>query len=363
VYRAVVFFVLAGVALAAAPQQRSPRGGAAAPCAIEGVPRIVAVGDVHGAYPEFVRILRAARIIDARERWIAGTTHFVQTGDVLDRGTDSRRVIDLLRRLERDAQRAAGRVLALIGNHEVMRLMGELRDMSPGELDNYSTPRSADIRSHVRDRWLDGRREEAKKTGVAIDEKALAAEFDKQTPLGLVEMLSAFSPAGDYGKWIRGHSAAARINGILFLHGGVSPRIAPLGCEGINAGVHADITTGMEALRNAPLDALSGAEDGPLWYRGLARADDETLAAELQTTLEAVKARAIVIGHTVTETGRITPRAGGLVVQIDTGMLTSVYKSGRPSALEITGDTWTAIYEDARVPLSRGQRSKVKGQR
>jgi hypothetical protein len=65
----------------------------------------------------------------------------------------------------------------------------------------------------------------------------------------------------------------------------------------------------------------------------------------------------------VTETGRITPRAGGLVVQIDTGLLTSVYKMGRPSALEIAGDAWTAIYEDSREALTRNQTSKVKSQR
>jgi len=59
-----------------------------------------------------------------------------------------------------------------------------------------------------------------------------------------------------------------------------------------------------------------------------------------------------VIGHTVSETGRIRPRFDGRVVQIDTGMLTSVYKGGRPSALEIAGDRWTAIYEDGRVPLA-----------
>jgi hypothetical protein len=366
VYRAAVFFVLAGVVSAATPDQRPGREnqGSADPCAITGVARIVAVGDVHGAYDGFVRILRAAKIIDERDRWIAGETHLIQTGDVLDRGTDSRRVMDLLRRLERDAQRRRGRVLALVGNHEVMRLMGELRDMTPSELENYRTPRSADVRTDVRSRWLQTQRDEAKKTGTTIDEKALSAEFDKQTPLGLIEMLAAFSPEGDYGKWIRGHSAAAQVNGILFLHGGVSPRVAPLGCKGINAGVRADLTTGMEELRKAPLAALAASEDGPLWYRGLARGDEATLVPEVKATLEALKARAIVIGHTVTETGRITPRAGGLVVQIDTGMLTSVYKMGRPSALEITGDTWTAIYEDGRETLARdagSQRSHVQG--
>jgi hypothetical protein len=320
------------------------------PCAIEGVARIVAVGDVHGSYDGLVRILRAAKLIDGRERWIGGAAHLVQTGDVLDRGPDSRRAMDLLRRLERDAPRSKGRVLALIGNHEVMRLIGDVRDVSAGELSAFRTANSSDIRDQVRSQWLAGQREEAKKLGKTIEERALAAQFDTQTPLGLIEMLAAFTPDGEYGKWIRGHSASARINGILFLHGGVSPRVASLGCTGINAGVRADITTGLEELRKAPLSTLSASEDGPLWYRGLARGDD-AFEPQIKTILDALQAHAIVIGHTVAETGRITPRFGGRVVQIDTGMLTEVYKGGRPSALEIEGEKWTAIYEDGRVPI------------
>ena len=87
-------------------------------------------------------------------------------------------------------------------------------------------------------------------------------------------------------------------------------------------------------------------EDGPLWYRGLAKEDEVTFAPELEKILELAGARAIVVGHTVSESGRIQPRFGGRVVQIDTGMLSSVYKNGRASALEIVGDRWKAVYED-----------------
>ena len=37
-----------------------------------------------------------ARIIDEKHHWIAGKTHLVQTGDILDRGPDSKKVMDLL---------------------------------------------------------------------------------------------------------------------------------------------------------------------------------------------------------------------------------------------------------------------------
>jgi Calcineurin-like phosphoesterase len=353
---AAILFVLA------LPLINSADQGAGDPCAIEGVSRIVAVGDVHGAYDGFVRILRAAGVIDARERWIGNATYLVQTGDVVDRGAESRRAMDLLRRLERDAPKKKGRVLALIGNHETMWLggaaaghppgQGFFRDVNPAEIEAFRTSRSTGLRDAVRAQWLAEEKARAKAAETPVDEAALVARFDAAAPLGYLEMTQAFSEKGEYGRWIRGHAAAARINGILFLHGGVSARVAPLGCGGINTGIQADLTTGLQKFIADPLTALSGAEDGPLWYRGLALGDEATLAPEVDKILEAVGARAIVIGHTVTETGRITPRFGGRVVQIDTGMLTSVYKGGRPSALEIVGDKWTAIYEDGREPIA-----------
>ncbi len=107
------------------------------PCDIQTTERVVAVGDVHGAFDNFVAILRAAQVIDNRNRWSGRRTVLVQTGDILDRGPDSRKAIDLLRRLERDAQRAGGRVVSLLGNHELMRLISDWRYVSAGEIEAF----------------------------------------------------------------------------------------------------------------------------------------------------------------------------------------------------------------------------------
>jgi len=74
-------------------------------CEIDGIERIVAVADVHGAYDRFVAILRTAGVIDEQLHWAAGKTHFVQLGDIVDRGPDSRNALDLLQRLEAEAPR------------------------------------------------------------------------------------------------------------------------------------------------------------------------------------------------------------------------------------------------------------------
>src|SRR5262252_6086968 len=109
---------------AAANAGTSWPAAAASGCQFTGVERVVAVGDVHGAYDRFVEILRAARLIDDRQRWTGGRAHLVQLGDVVDRGPDSLKVIDLLDALQEDAERAGGAVHPLIGNHEAMRVIG-----------------------------------------------------------------------------------------------------------------------------------------------------------------------------------------------------------------------------------------------
>src|SRR5262245_33598569 len=105
----------------------------AADVVFTGVERVVAVGDVHGDFGAFVGVLRAAGVIDQKNKWTGGKTHLVQTGDVPDRGADSRKVMDLLMDLEKQAPKAGGRVHALIGNHEAMNLYGDLRYVVPGE--------------------------------------------------------------------------------------------------------------------------------------------------------------------------------------------------------------------------------------
>ena len=99
----VVLLLVAGARPVPAAQQ--PNAWPA--CDLRTTERIVAVGDVHGAYDGLVGILRTAGIIDGRARWSGGRAILVQTGDVVDRGPDSRKALDLLRRLE--ARGHAGR--------------------------------------------------------------------------------------------------------------------------------------------------------------------------------------------------------------------------------------------------------------
>ena len=326
--RRVALLLTAALLLAAPPAR------AAAGCEIQGAERVVAVGDVHGAYDALVGILRAAGVIDEKQKWIGGRTHLVQLGDVVDRGPDSRKALDLLRRLEKEASRAKGAVHALLGNHEVMWMLGDLRYVSAAEYASFTTKDSEELR----ERLLERAKPEARD------------QLRSQTPLGYVELNLAFARDGDYGKWLRGHDAVVKIDGVLFLHGGISPAVAAMPCAEINAQVRREIGEQLQETRQAPLKSLAGREDGPLWYRGLAQEPD-SFQPELEKILQAQGARAIVIAHTPAPGGRIRSRFDGRVLQIDTGMLSSYVPDGRASALEIKGGKLTAIYADRRDAL------------
>lgn len=81
-----------------------------------------------------------AKLTDVNGEWVGGEDILVQVGDILDRGDQSRKVLDLLMNLEEKAKNVGGRVVFLLGNHEVMNLIGDLRFLSKNELSQYTTP-------------------------------------------------------------------------------------------------------------------------------------------------------------------------------------------------------------------------------
>jgi hypothetical protein len=339
---------LAGVDRPVRAQGAKP---SASVCDIQTTERVVAVGDIHGAFDNFVAILRAAQVIDNRNRWIGRRMVLVQTGDILDRGPDSRKAIDLLRRMERDAQRAGGRVVTLLGNHELMRLISDWRYVSTGEIEAFRNGDSTQLREQVLTVLNEQAAQKAKAEGREHDAAVYREQFLKEIPLGMIELRQAFGPQGEYGRWVRERPAVARVNGVLFLHGGISPEIAPLGCEGINAAVSKELVALPPLEQAATL--MSASETGPLWYRGLALETEEEVAPILPAILDQMKARAIVVGHSTVLPGQIVARLDGRIILIDTGMVGGeFYKGGVPSALEWSGGTFTAIYLDRREPLS-----------
>ena len=306
-------------------------------------PRVVAVGDVHGDYDQLVRVLKDAGIVDEKLGWAGGRSHLVQTGDRVDRGPDSRKVMDLFMRLEKEAKKGGGMVHPLTGNHEAMNMLGDLRYVSPKEFAAFETPDSMLRREELWKRW---RREKARQGGAEGDEDRGA--FDKEHPLGFVEHAQAFSPKGQYGSWIVQQNAVVRIGDTLFLHGGISPKYADFSIRDLNERVR------QELREPDPETALVVRDpEGPLWFRGLAQGDPAPLSAHVDAVLKKHGCKRMVVGHTVTEGLLVMPRFGGRVVAIDVG-LSAVY-GGPPAALILEEGRAFALHRGRRLPLPEGE--------
>jgi len=361
--------------------------------AAAGSERIVAVGDIHGSFDGLTSILQEAGILDADLKWAGGTDTYIQLGDLFDRGLKVREVADLVMRLQDEAAAAGGRVECILGNHETMNLTGFYRDSNPEVYSTFVDSKSEKKRKKLwsavkayREVWGDPTDEAAKQ------------EWMDEHPLGWVEYTEALAPKGVYGKWLRARPVAVMINDVLFIHGGVSPSVAGMTVDEINTAVAKEIKTFdrarqylvsksllpptasvvevgsmvhlimIEADKDISTDTvrrhaeqlkpIAGinawhmiSPDGPLWFRGAARWDEELRGEEMAMLLDGIGAKSMIVGHTPAPDGTIRARFSDRVFVIDTGMLSSYYVNGRPSALEISGDVYTAIYLDHREVL------------
>jgi hypothetical protein len=337
---------------------------------------VVAVGDLHGGFDAFLTILGEARLVDEEGGWVGGEACLVQTGDVVDRGDRSREILDLLMRLSTEAP---SRVHALLGNHEIMNLVGDLRYVSAGEFAAFSGEETSEERAA-------GYRDfSAAHPELPDDEAARRAAFDAAHPPGWFAHRRAFSPEGRYGKWLLGRRVVLKLGDWLFVHGGIEPEDPVVDPEELNRLVHRDLREFLELRAALVADGWIGSlasfleafaevrgrltteteagddgpagrarrllrltanrfsdESSPFWSRTLALADETESAPSVATMLAKRGVARIVVGHTTQRTGSIASRFGGTVFLIDTGAGPTY--GGRPSALEIEGGTVRAIY-------------------
>ena len=290
--------------------------------------RIVAVGDLHGDDAAWVAIARAAGIIDASGHWAAGKTILVQLGDILDREPDSLKIVRSLQQLQKEAPRAGGRVVVIVGNHEAMNLLGDFRYTTPGELAAFAGPDSASIRDRVYEQNRASIEAAAHASNPALTPQQIRDAWMTDHPLGWVEHKIAWSPSGELGKWATRNPAVVKIDGTLFVHGGLSAEYAKLSIDEINQRVAAAMAAGDDGPTTILYDPL-----GPLWYRGLVMRDGDaeearakevpphppmTADQELDTVLSAYGAERLVIGHTPDLEG-IEILGNGRLARIDSG--------------------------------------------
>src|SRR5688500_2143694 len=208
----------------------------------QGSERLVAIGDIHGEIEGFKRILQAAGLADATGRWTGGRAQLIQTGDYTDRGTGTRAVLDLLMQLESQAKSAGGRAFALLGNHEVMNLIGDTRDVTREILATFADANSEKKRNDAWEQYAKlGAAKIAKGEPVPAVYTQTREAWMTTHPPGYVAYREAFAPRGKYGAWLRDKPIVTEVNGNIFMHAGISPATAPEKLEDLNIRVREEV--------------------------------------------------------------------------------------------------------------------------
>ncbi len=359
---------LLGLALLAWGQTAS---AAEPPCVWTGVERVVAVGDLHGDYESFVRILRAPKVglIDEELRWTGGAAHLVQIGDVMDRGGRAKEIFDLLMRLEKEAAAAGGMVHVLLGNHEEANLTGialgypdyvgvdQFYAFLPDPFKKarerkFLSRQSASEQARVRAEGLDIRNDAAWRE---YWESVLAGSKKAR---GSDEAGQAYTShfLDTYGRWLMAKNVVIRIDDVVYVHAGIDPKHSTWTLEEINKTFRFELRLlarhgGAEYLPRLVYDPRS-----PVRIR---QDEENTTREQMARILAGLGAERMVVGHSfltsednlspLVPAGDIEPLFGGRVWMIDTGIWNTAY-GGRLYALIVEDGEFDHFTEPGEPP-------------
>lgn len=233
-------------------------------------------------------------------KWTGGNAVVVQTGDVVDRGDGSSKILRLFHALDGQARREGGRMVVLLGNHELLNLQNKFWYATPGETRGF---------------------------GGTDESRAFA-----------------FSKNGEFGEYIRSFPTAlvvrqavgAESSATLFVHGGLMPQFLTMyktrGGSAVQ-NLNDYVKTLLDRNDLPESQDLVFSEDGPFWNRYLAMGKDEAkVCSALMQTLELSGADKVVVGHTVQQGGVAGTRCGSRLILGDVGF--APYYYGSRSGLE-----------------------------
>jgi len=262
---------------------------------------IYAIGDLHGDFENAVKVLQLAKVINQSLHWIPDEPRklLISVGDVTDRGPDGYVLLKLFQNLTTAALSAGGRVINLLGNHECLNVCKEFAYTSPDE-----------IRRHYN-----------KSKGI---------------------MIKSWSANGDIGALIRKNfHVAVRVNGTIFVHAGIVGNFATMTLEELDRKMEQQLWHRPGCLPQS-MEANLLSEDGPVWTRSLTQRDSKTSCSMLASSLRHLKSDRMVVGHDVTQSGRIELRCNNKLIRIDTGI--SRYVQNSPSILKVSRGKFSEIH-------------------
>jgi hypothetical protein len=270
------------------------------------VEKIIAVGDIHGDYDNFVKILKKAGLVDDKLKWSGGKTHFVQTGDIMDRGDNAKDVFDLLMRLQKEADKSGGKVHILLGNHEEMNIAGivfrQPSYVSPKQFvsflpDDFRQKKETEFRKQ-----LHNLSEIEANSDPTLLDSYFETKWEKLMKEKLLQKLYVNTFNRDYGRWLIEQNIAIKINDIIFAHGGIGEKYSEWPLQKINDVLLEELNVYRIAYKRG-INPKKRREmlympDSPLWNRDFALKDEQSYGKIVDKILKNLGAKYMVIGHT-----------------------------------------------------------------
>jgi len=217
---------------------------------------ILAISDIESNYQTFRNFLITHGVIDEALNWSFGKGHLVLVGDFVDRGNSVTQVLWFIYKMEQDAKKHGGNVHFIMGNHEIKNMQNNFYSASEKYLYVAS---------------IIGK---------------------KQSDL--------YSQDSFLGRWMASKNSVERINGRLFVHGGIHPKISEFNytLEEVNHIVRQHYRQPYYTQRDSgDEEFLVSSKTGPSWYRGYFK--DDLSQQEVEKGLDKFSALAVVVGHTI----------------------------------------------------------------
>lgn len=231
--------------------------------------KIIAISDIEGNFNALSSFLISNGVINKNFEWTFDKGHLVLLGDFVDRGENVTQVLWLIYKLEFDAKKSGGKVHFVLGNHEIMNLQGR--------------PAYANEKYIKIAQTLSGKK-----------------DFSEA-------YLSLYNEDNFLTNWLNSKNATVKIGDLLFVHGGISPKILLYkhSIEQINQNIRKNAKSDIYSKTSGDsfTDLINGKE-GIFWYRGMAtdyKYYDKIKQIEYQKILKFFRVKKCVIGHTINE--------------------------------------------------------------
>ena len=273
--------------------------------------RLIVIGDAHGDIARMISALQAAKVLNEALEWVAqpANTYVVQMGDQIDgknRGDVAAwetvpdiAFLEFMDHIDFLARSHGGRVFSLIGNHELMNIVGDF---------SY------------------------------VSQESLASTG------GEIERALRFSVGGQYANILSRRYIVLKLGRYLFCHAGLLPihlNIVGENIQDINHVFWKMMSTGKlnTEREKTILSTVIASNDGVLWtrrYADIAASDNkEALDDTLYIVLKTTKTTTMFIGHNTVPSTTIVAR--GSLIFTD-AMFSRAYGSQKFQFIEVLDD-------------------------